>query len=458
MSYLSRALWSAGALVIAGAGVGAYAYFGAYKTTVEDAAKRVEDSHLLKLDPSYVIGGEVYAKGTTTKWKRTRSGYALTEPIEAPGDSETFERMMGALAELKVSSELGQIDDSSAARYGLDKPPVRIVFEIFEGQPVEVRVGTKNEFDGRYYVLNAATKRVGLAEPDFLRRVEKDLYALRDKRVVYLNPEEVLGYELIKEGKVRYRLDKKGEDFMLIAPEVKPADTLEVVRMLDALLGLTAKTFIDDSGTADRAFLAKYGLEVPMYRVTFKLTGDRALSLPIGGARSEIGQMLWYARVEGTKALVEIHETFYRTIDRDAVELEDRYVLRFPQASVARISIAQNNGETIELSKTGAETWSLVKPEARPAKAYKVSALLYALSNMRAQSFDTTAPKADDLKRTDLGRRKVTLSDGDGKELATLLVGKESEDTAYVGSNARKRIDIIEVKELNAVPKTAAEL
>jgi hypothetical protein len=455
MRYLSRVLLSAGGLVAVGAAVGVYAYFGAYQGSVEERARLIEESVLLKVDPGYVVGGEVTAKGQTTKFKRTRSGYTITEPVEAPGDTAVFDRMINAIADLKISSELAE--GSNRAKFGLEKPAVRIVLEIFEAPKIELRVGAKNAFDGRYYVENVETKRVGLAEPDFLKRLDHDTHALRDKQVLSIDPGTVLGYETVKDGKVLYRLDKKGDEFFLIAPEVKPADHLEVVRLLDELLNLRVKQFVDDSGTGDPSFLAKYGLEVPPYRVTFKLTNDRALSLPIGSARDETQLTHWYTRVEGTRPLVEIHEAFYKLIDRPAVDLEDRQVVRFAPEQVARIVIAHKGAEPIELAKSGAESWALEKPKKSPAKAFKVSALIYALSNLRAQSFHATNATAEDLKRADVGLSTVTLKDAANKELATLILGRELGSTAYAMSKGSKRIDVVEASQLIAIPRSADE-
>lgn len=469
MGYLSRSLWSAGALVLVAGAVGAYAYFGAYRTGLEEQRIKLESIKLFSVDPNEVEGGEVTAKGGIVRFGRSPHGWMIQQPIETLADRYAIQQLLveTLLATSEATVEL-EVSPEGLGKFGLDPPKVRVVLDLRDGHRAELRLGTKNEFDGRYYAQNPVLPTLGLVDQRVLKGTEKDLYALRDKRVILFDRDQLKALVVHKGPATRFRLERRPDQGwgLIAAGATERADPFEVGRILDALRDLRAQAFVDDSGSSDPALLGRFGLGSPDYRVVLERPEGGDLVLALGQVRGADGVPHSYARVEGGRAIAEVGDLFYRSVDRDPIELVDRRVLDLDPAEIARLTVDGPSGH-LELVREGASgeelRWSLKGPSASAASTPRVNALLYALGSLKAQRIDTHDPGPGELRRAGLSPAEWTVAayDASGEALGTLWVGRTTpsdKGSRFVTRAGSKVIVTARSEDLSALPASAAAL
>lgn len=431
---------SAGAVLAIGAAIALYAY----RDTLEGldlAHEKSEEARLYPFDPGEVTRGTVTTKSGSVDIEWTGQRWRITSPIETGGDGAVIEQMIASISTLRTTSRI----DGDDAKYGLDEPSVRVVL-IMNGKEAELRVGLKNEFDGRYYVQNPARKRIGLADKGFVQAVDRDLFALRDKRLLALGEVDVLSVEVARRGAPLYRLERK--DGAWILDGKTEADTLETERLIDVITDVRAKRYPDDSGTTDPVILARYGLEPPGFTVTIGLTLDRKLVLRVGGALEE-GAQRWFAKVDGLRPIAEVRASLVQDLDRTAADFEDRRVLDFRPADVSSIRV-RREAESFAIDRRDAGAWAI---DGAPAKESQVSAFLFALGELRAKRFDTTKPGPADLRvrgMTEPGA-EIELAGAKGQTLATLLIGRaipRDPTERFVMAKGGPHIDVVDATHI----------
>ena len=107
------------------------------------------------------------------------------------------------------------------------------------------------------------------------------------------------------------RLSRAGPAWQVTAPAPRPADRLEVDRLLDALAALRRRATSAPAGLAPE-LLRPYGLEAPRWRVEVRLAGGATQSLAVGGTTGEEG-ITFVMPTSGDVAMIS-------TADRQALE------------------------------------------------------------------------------------------------------------------------------------------
>lgn len=468
MRYLSRSLWSAATFVAVAGGVGAYAYFGTYRGGLEEQRLKLESIKFFSVDPNEVEGGEVMAKGGVVRFGRSPHGWMIQQPIETRADRYAIQQLLveTLLATSEATVEL-DVTPESLSKYGLDPPQVRVALDLRDGQRAELRVGHKNEFDGRYYAQNPVLPTLGLVDVRVLKGTEKDLYALRDKRLLTFDREQVKALAVEKEGRGLYRLEKRADGSWFTRGQAEAvADPFEVGRLLDGLRDLRAKAFVDDSGSQDPALLGRYGLATPTFRAVLELGEGPPSALRLGVVRDAEGVRKWYLMVEGGPAIGEVDEAFSRSLDRDPLELHDRRVLDLDPARVAQLKLV-TPAESFEVKQGQTEAnetvWTVVgEPPAR-VPSHRVNALLYALATLKARKVDTHDPGPAELARAGLSPPILTVTalDAAGEVIASLALGRLSpadSKARLVMGQGSKKIVTVAVTDLEALPESRAGL
>jgi hypothetical protein len=468
MRYLSRSLWSAAALVAVAGGVGAYAYFGTYRAGLEEQRLKLESIKFFSVDPNEVEGGEVLAKGGLVRFGRSPHGWMIQQPIETRADRYAIQQLLveTLLATSEATVEL-EVTPESLAKYGLDPPQVRVALDLRDGHRAELRVGHKNEFDGRYYAQNPVLPTLGLVDARVLKGTEKDLYALRDKRLLTFDREQVSALSVQRDAQVLYRLEKRPDQSWLTRAQTEAvADPFEVGRLLDGVRDLRAKAFVDDSGSQDPALLARYGLANPTLRAVLEVGTAPPVILRLGTVKDADGVPKWYGMVEGGHPIGEVDEAFSRSLDRDPLELHDRRVLDLDPARVAQLRVVTPS-ETFEIKQGQTEAneavWTVAGDPPARAPSHRINAMLYALATLKANKVDTHDPGPAELNRAGLSTPSmaITAIDAAGGPIATLLIGRLSPSDSkarLVMGQGSKKVVTVTAADLEALPKTRAEL
>jgi hypothetical protein len=172
--------------------------------------------------------------------------------------------------------------------FDLNPPLVRINF-IAQGKKFELHLGSKTVAGQAQYVKASHLPDIFLVEAFTVKELDRDLLALREKKVFSFSPDQIEGLE-IGVGKKSRQLVKTAQGWVEQGQPEKRLDKKRVESLILDLTWVKAKEFLEGEQESP-----EWGLKEPAYRV--RLTGGkkdkRDESLWIG---AEAGGKGFYAR------------------------------------------------------------------------------------------------------------------------------------------------------------------
>jgi hypothetical protein len=387
-----------------------------------------------------VAGLTLTRSGETISADKTAAGWTLTQPVRTRGDSAALEAVAAAAQGLTAGAFITN-DLSDLGKYGLDKPRLTVALllntpapfapaETSAAKPVAAQLRTVTIQIGGYadlpktraYALVLGTPSVITLPEAKVRDLDKDLFTLRDKRVLAADPEQVekLVLNLAGNDVTVERLDGK---WRITAPEVAPAEADEVSSVLTRLGDIKVKEFKDHADLKDAA----YGLEPPYGTIAYRVHGQTAEQTVTIGKNAKNGE-LWACEA-GTATVGRVDGGAVVDCKRTWLDLRSRTIFKLaPGQVISRISWT-HSGETVtiaRLSGTGSETpWAMTEPVKAELDGDKVAKLVEALSNLNAKKWVAKADKAADygLDKPQI-TLSVTVSGVTAETTATTLNGK----------------------------------
>ncbi len=446
-------------LLAAVAAAVAYAYYGVERKGEHEKARKETEEKLFSFQREQVKELTVEAKGSSAKLVRGDTGWRIVSPVEAEADRGVVDALLDKMAGLrrKQAIESGDAGPANLGRFGLDKPRVRVALALEGGKSETLALGDESGFDGSIFVRPTGGT-VELVGGDARWAIEKDLFDLREKRLLVLEDKDIQRIE-VTAPKLSYAVERAGGGWRLAAPISDRADQTTVDRLLGALRGLRATQFV-----SSRARDEDYGLDKPRYLV--RLVGPGAeRKLAIGAPPRKKGEpdpATLFARVGAARELAGVQAAQVKDLDEDLWALRDKSVLTFDRDKVGAVRFESGAG-AIEVQQKkpaadgGAEEWTLTAPRVAPARPWKVSGILYGLSTLRATRLADETGKGAAAHGLDKPSQVVTLLGPGGAVLARLQVGKEEGDKAFVRGDG-SRIYEIEKSRLAEIPKTVEDI
>jgi hypothetical protein len=398
-------------------------------------AKAIRELVLTTRDTTYTLVREGAADGTST-WR-------LTTPIVTSADGVIADGVVSALLELSRTQSIGdQGEKLDAALFGLEPARYTVTVTDATGTRETIKVGKKNSFDGSLYVQKVGESKVGLVAGSLEYQLDKDLFKLRDKRLVTFADREVRRVGTTLAGKPAYLLEKDGETWRLHAPMATLADSVQVSALVAALTGTSATSFVSETGSA--AELATYGLTSPTAKVELGLDSGKVVTVLVTKGKGSA----YYAAVAGGGPILELSSDWLLgKVRMPADELRDKHVLPFDRAQVGTLTITKG-AESVAFARQeregGGDDWVMTKPEAADAQDATIAALVYRLWNLKAQRIAAESLSTKDESDKGLSAPVLTIALGkkDGGALGTIRFGSSRADGTYVSAGVR--LDVVE--------------
>jgi len=458
----ARVRTALGTLVLVGAAAAAVAVaLRVEKKGDEEKTRKETEEKLLSFDRAKVRELTVEAKGGSVRLVKAGEGWRITAPVEADAERYAVDAILDKLATVRRRSEVAAADAGGFERFGLDRPSVRVAAGLEGGGSTVLSLGETNSFDGSIFARADSGPAV-IVGADTRWPLERDLFDLRDKRVLSFADQEVARLE-VTGPKARYALAKEKDHWTVSRPVDDRADDATVNRILGALRGLRATRFVDAPGP-DR----DYGLDRPRWTVRLASPGGAVRKVSLGAPpprkKGQPAEAVLYARVSGSRAVAAVADTSAKDLEADAFALRDKTVLPFLREKVTAVRL-ESGGSAVEVQKKPAapdagpgDDWVLTSPRAAPAQRWKMSSLLATLSSLRATRFADESGRSAGERGLAAPSRTVTLLGADGKALGRLEIGKEEGEKVYVRSSTGPRIYEVEKARLADLPRSADDL
>jgi hypothetical protein len=422
------------------------------ESVLRDATRPVDDFRdrtILAFDSKDVTGFEIVLPDETLAVEGAPRAWRITRPVALRADNETVSEFLGKLAGQKVREFVAE---APARRdlYGLERP-VRVT--IHSGQDKDrvsrtLLLGKVDPAKKGVYAMRAGEPSVMLLPEDVYTQVPKNVGVLRNKMLVELERDKVTRLE-IQSPKGTVTVGRDEGQWKIVAPEVLPADQVEVGAVLSRLHDLRAQGFLGEGAAAVSRFLPK-----PEVRVAVTEQGGAITTVVLAPSReTRGGAPSAYAAVAGKGPVMLVEAKLLGDLARSVNDLRDRRLLgELEPRDVKRVRL-QADGQAMVLERKGDTEWRVLEPVKGSANGSKVDDLLFTLRALRWK--EIVAPEGQELARygLDAPTLEVVLFRGDGGEIATVQVGKRDDALAYVRTKAQPAVYSVESRTLGPAPK-----
>ncbi len=184
------------------------------------------------------------------QWKRGEEiirikkgkGWEIVTPLALAADTPVLEEILQGLTGLRPERVLTE-PIQNLKEFGLDSPGLIISYQA-QGKGEEIRIGAKNAVGNAFYVKTSRSPSLFLVDSSQIKELDRDLFALRSKKIFSFASEQIHGFEISSDGK-RFFLEKGSKGWI---SKEKPNRTLakeKVASFLSDLLLTQAKGFAE---------------------------------------------------------------------------------------------------------------------------------------------------------------------------------------------------------------------
>jgi hypothetical protein len=407
------------------------------------------DRTILAFDAKEVTGFEIVLPDETLAVEGTARDWRITRPVALRADNETVSEFLDTLASQKVRDFVAEAPARRDA-YGLERP-VRVTVHSGRDKDRVSRTLLLGKLDSAkkgVYAMRAGEPSVMLIPENVYDRVPKNVAVLRNKMLVEIDRDKVARLE-IESPKGTVTVGRDDGQWKIVAPQILPADQVEVGAVLTRLHDLKAQGFLGEDAVAVSRFLPK-----PEIRIAVTDQGGATTTIVLAPSReTRGGAPSAYAAVAGKGPVMLVEAKLLGDLARSANDLRDRRLLSaLEPRDVKRVRL-QAGGQAMVLERKGDTEWRVLEPAKGAANGSKVDDLLFTLRALRWK--DIVAPDGQEPGRygLDAPTFEVALFRDDGGEIATVQVGTRDDAVAYVRTKALPAVYSVESRTLGPAPK-----
>ena len=402
--------------------LGGYVYF----VEVPREKKTAEEKKLLTFDKEAVSELTLtYPDRTLTLKKSDVGKWRITQPVEADADETTVKNLINAIADAEVKRTLDETPQDLAV-YGLTTPVVKAKLVLKDGKNFPlISFGKDTPVGFSTYAQKEGETKVILVPQTLRMGMIKEVKDLRDRAILTFNDEEVKKLE-IRGPDREIVLNKADGGWTLEKPTPAKADDTEVKTFLSNLRSLQAQDFLEEPMLGSQ----ELGLEPPQMSITLTLGADNAQkTVLIGGEKTDDkGTKTRYVkRAEIEKPLFIAGEWIWRDLNKGVADFRDKTVAQFPAEQAKKVEVKRQDGDNFALTRSAENKWSTDKTQEGTLREPAVSQFVDELRQLRG--FEIATENPTDLSPYGLATPfvSITVSDGEGKKLATILAGQNGE-------------------------------
>jgi hypothetical protein len=230
-------------------------------------------------------------KGLELRAIRDQKGWRLVGPISVKGDQEAIEKLLRNVITARKDAVLfAQAEPAKLTELGLEAPEIEMGF-MAEGEEIVIAFGASGPTHNIAYAMIRGNPSVFRIHSDVREEARKDVYALRDKTVLDIEPLKMVRFEIERKGTDRVVIEHDKGMWTMLEPRKGPARMEKVVESLYEIGNAQVKAFTDDKAPD----LASYGPNSPMLMLTIFQQGREApYILSIGDKdRANRGYFAW---------------------------------------------------------------------------------------------------------------------------------------------------------------------
>ncbi|MFB3921035.1 MAG: DUF4340 domain-containing protein [Terriglobia bacterium] len=407
-------------------------------TTNQEKLLAVESSHIqsLTIKPR---------DGEAITCRREGGNWVIVEPKKVPADSNTVSSLLSSL----TGATIGQVVDAKPANlknFGLDTPSATLQV-LTDAKPAQftLSLGDETPTSGEVYAQVAGNPRVVTLASYLKTSLVKNLFDLRDKRIITLSSSEVQRIEVDAKGK-RWTIAKNPEGVWdLVLPPAVRADRFTVEGIVNRLQNATMQSVAAE----DKKDTSKYGFGAP--ELSVKVIGPGVTQTLVVGKKEK---EKYYAVNSALDPVFTLESTFPGEFEKSPDDLRDKNLFSFSTFDVKKLEVETPGGKrTFERQKEN--KWKQTAPGAKDEPTDKVEALINHLRDLRADSF----PAGDNMETYGLQKPayRFKAQFGEKNETETVEAAKVGEHV-YARRPTDARASEVPKNTLDDIEKALKEL
>ena len=408
--------------VILLAGLGILTYVAEFRGKEEADKAAAAKEKPLAIDRASLKAIRITNGNGELRVEKEGEGWKLTAPIPTAADKDAVEGLISSLETAHVERRIK--DEGSRKDFGLDPPRATLQVETAAGgQGETLAVGDSNPIGGTRYALLPGTNEVAVVSGALGDIADKTLFALRDKSLLGLDAWKMKRFT-IERGKETIRMEKPDEGWIIRHPVEAPADGPTITDLLTALQNLRATSI--PSETPTEADLRRFGLAPPQARlVLFQEGWDVDKSVVFGKEEPGGGRL---ARTVGRDPVFVVSADFWPKVTTRLFDLRRKDLLGVQQYRIESVTFARAGKPASTLARQKDQTWALTGEATGSVKSETADALLRAISDLKALSFDDNPQEAIRLALSrrpalDLTLQEEAEDEGGTPKSQHLLIG-----------------------------------
>ncbi len=398
-------------LLLATIGIGAYISLYDIRQPSHDERERLS-KHLLDIEPEHAT--QLVLKLPQAQVTLTRRGNAWTlSPNGVRANEELVKRILSHLSPLVSHRRLvGSTEHPlDVASFGLN-PPGGVVSVVAQGHPTTLLIGGTTPVQEHRYVQVQGQPAVFVVSAELFDDANQPSDQFRDPRLLRVDPwttEELIVSSSDAGG---LALARRDQTWHLTRPLEDAADRSEVNLLLNSLMDITIKRFVDDAPQVEQ--LSTWGFDHPKAELTLVQEGPprRSIMVFFGTPLPDDASLL-YAKRSDEAPLYAIAAKDVDTLLRDPQGLRLKSCFEFFLTDVTKLAVMREGTRWTIERKGGnweeADTHTVLD-------AQRVEGFLNDLADLRLSGFVDEAP-------TDLARYGLQPPNG------TLTVWTTNRDT-----------------------------
>jgi Domain of unknown function (DUF4340) len=376
------------AVVLLGALWGGFVLYSRHKSH-EPAKKSKPPDKVLPLENSQITAFTLERPGAPAlTCQRESEGWAIIKPRAVPADPAGVSVLLSSLTGAAVE-EVIDPHPADLKPYGLATPAESVeVTANAQPQHFALRLGDETPTGGGVYAQVEGKPQVIKLAASLRDALKKSVFDLRDKRAVTLATDQIQRIDVSGNG-IAYTLLKNPEGVWdLDLPPTVRADHFTVDNLVSTLHNLKMQSVAAE----DKERVADFGLTSPAF--TIALSGPGASQIVQLGKKEKTpdGERT-YAINSQLAPIFTVNSSLLSQFEKKAGDLRAKDLFTFSVLDVEHLDLTTPQGHRVFDQQAG--KWKQTLPSAKNEDSSKMQDLLYALSDLHAESFPSGLSVAD---------------------------------------------------------------
>ena len=232
-----------------------------------DMVTRGLEYQLLNVPPQEVVHFEIHAPDFDVVFERKGRRWTLAGMADIPLSSSKIDVLLAQLhraRNLQVIEE-ADIPEGGEADYGLELPPLRLVYAAEDGARVTVAVGGRTPVGSEVYVRKEGRKDVWVVESEWMQGFPTELAFFRSRRFLPGGDQPIVRLEIQGPGGL-IQLHAEQGDWVMKQPASGLVDVEAFTGLMNLLTTMEIKEFVYDGAYNPAAYgLGEEAASVSVY-------------------------------------------------------------------------------------------------------------------------------------------------------------------------------------------------